>query len=213
MRPDPRIAALKGWVQEQHLQEKQLARYARQFAKAKPFPHLVIKDFLQEKQLKFLKKALEKQIFEEKESDLFSFKQTGDLRRSTAFVFSSLHTMLNSNYFLKWIQGMTDIPKLKNVVDLHGLCFEQTDYLLPHDDKLDDRKFAYIIYLDTLTKKEGGALEFFEADGQRPTKVAKSYPATANTFVIFEVSRQSFHQVTEVQADKQRFTLGGWFHG
>ncbi len=214
MRPDPRIAALKGWLQEQHLYELSIRKYAKLFSTAKPFPHILIKDFLQQKQLDFLRKGLEKQLFDKKEADLFSFKQTEDLRKSTAFVFSSFHTMFSSNYFLKWIQGLTSIAKLKQEVDLHGTCFEQTDYFLPHDDKRDDRKFAYVIYLNSLKKGEGGLLEFFGASGQRPTtKILQSYLPLENSFMLFEVSRQGFHQVTEVVADRQRWTLGGWFHG
>ncbi len=214
MKQNPRLAALKGWIQEQHLSEAASKEYAKQFQKNKPFPHLLIKNFLHQKQVSFLLHAVQKQKFEKKESDLFSFSQTKDLSKSTAFVLSSLHTMFTSSYFFKWLQEISGIPKLKTRVDLHGTCFSQTDHLLPHDDVLDDRKLAYILYLSTLSKKDGGALEFFSvtADNQ-PVKIVASYPPIENSFMIFFVNRKSFHQVTEVVADKKRFALGGWFHG
>lgn len=214
MKQNPRIAALKGWVQEQHISEEMTKQYAKEFQKNKPFPHLLITNFLQPKQVPFLLNAVQKQEFEKKESDLFSFSQTKDLSKSTAFVLSSLHTMFTSSYFFKWLQEVSGIPKLKAQVDLHGTCFAQRDHLLPHDDMFNDRKLAYILYLSSLSKKEGGALEFFSvtADNQ-PVKVVASYPPIENSFMIFLVSRKSFHQVTEVVADKKRFALGGWFHG
>jgi Rps23 Pro-64 3,4-dihydroxylase Tpa1-like proline 4-hydroxylase len=214
MRQNPRIAALKGWVQEQHFSEAMIKQYIAQFQKNTPFPHLLIKDFLQPKQVPFLLNALQKQEFEKKESDLFSFSQTKDLSKSTAFVLSSLHTMFTSSYFFKWLQEISSIPKLKAQVDLHGTCFSPTEHLLPHDDLLDDRKLAYILYLSSLSKKEGGALEFFSVStDNQPIKVVASYPPIENSFMIFFVSRKSFHQVTEIVADKKRFALGGWFHG
>jgi len=212
-RPNPRIAALKGWIQEQHLQDKTIAAYGKQFQKNTPFPHVLIKDFLVKKQIDFLKNALEKLVFEKKDSDLFSFAQTSDLSRSTSFVFGSLHTMLSSSYFLKSLQEIAGLPKLKPVVDLHAIRFTKTCYLLPHDDTLDDRKVAYVLYLSSLAKKQGGALEFFSVNGQRPIKIVKSYPCLENSLMLFAVSRQSVHHVAEVVDETERLTLGGWFHG
>ncbi len=215
MKPNPRINALKGWVQEQHLDDKAIKKYTKEFQNNKPIQHLLIKNFLQPKQLAFLKAALEKQPFEEKDSDLFSMQQTKDLRHSNTYVFSSFYTMLTSSYVQKWLQEITGIPKLKNEADMHGLLFPKNGYLMPHDDYLDNRRIAYVLYLSpTLTPKEGGALEFFSVDSDNiPIEVVKSYPPMENSFMIFKVTRQSYHQVAEVLANKQRLTIGGWFHG
>ena len=215
MKPNPRIGALKGWMQEQHLSDIAIKKYTKEFQNNKPIQHLLIKNFLQPKQVEFLLKALEKQEFETKDSDLFSLQQTKDLRNSTTFVFSSFYTMLSSNYLQKMLQEITGIPKLKNTVDLAGSSFPKHGHLLPHDDYLDNRKIAFILYLGpTLTPKEGGALEFFSVDEENiPQKIIKSYPPQQNSFMMFKVSRQSFHQVSELLTDKKRMTLGGWFHG
>ncbi|MBI5002139.1 2OG-Fe(II) oxygenase [Candidatus Woesearchaeota archaeon] len=215
MKPNPRIGALKGWVQEQHLSDEAIKKYTKEFQKNKPIQHILIKNFLQPRQIEYLIKALEKQEFETKDSDLFYVQQTKDLRNSTSFVFSSFYTMLNSNYLQKMLQEITGIPKLKNTVDLAALNFPQHGYLLPHDDYLDHRKIAYILYLSpTLTPKDGGALEFFAVDEENvPKKIVKSYPPQQNSLMLFKVTRQSFHQVNELLADKKRLTLGGWFHG
>lgn len=215
MRQNPRLEALKGWIQEQHIDDKAIKKYTKDYQHNNPFPHLLLKNFLQPKQLAFLRNALEKQEFETKESDLFYLQQTKDLRNSTTFVFSSFYTMLNSSYLQKWLQEITGMQKLKSSVDLAGQSFPKHGYLLPHDDYLDHRKIAYILYLGTtLTAKEGGTLEFFSADKENNAlKVVKAYPPQENSFMFFSVSRQSYHQVSEMLTDKKRLTLGGWFHG
>lgn len=215
MRENPRIGALKGWVQELHLDDAAIKKYTKEFQHNAPFPHLLFKNFLLPKQIEFLTKALEKIQFEPKDSDLFSLKQTKDLRTNTNVALSSFYTMLTSPYFQKYLQEITGIPKLKPHVDIAGLMFEKHDYLLPHDDYLDHRKIAYILYLSpTLSTKEGGALEFFSVNKENiPQKIVKTYPPMQNSFMIFKVSRQSHHQVAEVLADKKRITIGGWFHG
>ncbi len=215
MRINPRVDALKGWIQEHHLTDSAIKKYTKEFQNNKPFQHLLLKNFLQQKQADFLMNALEKQDFETKEGDLFSIQQTKDLRNSTTFVFSSFYTMLTSSYLQKILQEITGIPKLKPVVDLAGQNFPKHSYILPHDDYSDNRKIAYILYLSpSLTAKDGGALEFFSVNKENaPQKIIKSYPPVKNSFMIFKVTRQSFHQVSEMLTDKKRLTLGGWFHG
>lgn len=215
MRENPRIGALKGWIQEQHLVDAIINKYTKEFHHNTPFPHLLFKNFLLPKQVEFLSKALEKVLFEAKDSDLFSLKQTKDLRTSTNVALSSFYTMLTSPYLQKYLQEITGIPKLKPAVDIAGLMFEKHDYLLPHDDYLDHRRIAYILYLSTtLTQKDGGALEFFSVNKENvPQKIVKTYHPINNSFMIFKVTRQSHHQVTEMLSDKKRITLGGWFHG
>lgn len=215
MKQNPRIEALKGWIQEQHFDGKNVKRYAREFQHNKPFSHLVLKNFLQPKQLVFLRTALEKQEFEIKDTDLFYLQQTKELRNSNSIVFSSFYTMLSSSYFQKWLQEITDIQKLKNTIDFIGTNFPRCGYLLPHDDFYEHRKIAYTFYLSqTLCAKEGGVLELFAVNSENsPTKVVRSYPIQENSLIFLKVTRQSYHQVTEMLTDKKRLTLGGWFHG
>ncbi len=212
---NPRIEALKGWIQPIHIQENSVKKYAKEFQKNKPFPHLVIKNFLQSKQLDFLLKALEKQEFETRLTEQYHVQQTGDLRNSTAYVFSSFYTMLSSSYFGKIMEEITGMQKLKNNIDLAGLNYPKGGFYMPHNDYADNRKIAYILYLTpSLTKKDGGVLEFFSVDSENtPKKVIKSYPPLQNSLVIFQITRQSAHHVTPLVSDKKRMSLGGWFHG
>lgn len=212
---NPRIEALKGWIQQIHLQDKTIRKYTRQFQKNKPFPHLLIKNFLQPKQLDFLLKALEKQQFETRLTEQYHVQQTADLRNSNAYVFSSFYTMLSSSYFIKILEEVTGMQKLKNNIDLAGLNYPQGGFYMPHNDYADNRRIAYILYLSpSLKKKDGGALEFFTVDKENiPKKVVKSYFPLQNSFIIFQITRQSAHHVTPLISEKKRMSLGGWFHG
>lgn len=47
-----------------------------------------------------------------------------------------------------------------------GSKYEYTDTLLCHDDELEGRRIAFILYLVPYWKKEdGGALDLFDTDG------------------------------------------------
>ncbi len=48
----------------------------------------------------------------------------------------------------------------------------------------------------------------------QPIKIVKSLTPKRNSFLFFEVSDKSFHQVSEVLSqNKTRFSINGWFHG
>mgnify|MGYP003342408719 CR=1 FL=1 len=55
--------------------------------------------------------------------------------------------------------------KLNKKVDLFASLYQDTDFLLPHDDKLESRKIAFIIYLSNLEKKDGGEVLELDLDG------------------------------------------------
>ena len=88
----------------------------------------------------------------------------------------------------------------------------KTHYLLPHDDRLERRRIAYLYYLSTLAKKDGGALALYDSKNKKPTEIVKKIVPQFNTFAFFEVSGRSFHEVEEIVSDKQRIAISGWFH-
>lgn len=52
----------------------------------------------------------------------------------------------------------------------------------------------------------------YENENGIPNKIKHKLIPTANTFVIFKVSPDSFHKVDEILTDKKRYSLTGWFH-
>ena len=98
-------------------------------------------------------------------------------------------------------------------LDLAGSLYKSADYLLCHDDQVEDRKIAYILYLSKKFEEKDGArfILFNEKDG-KPFKEDKKYIPEWNSLMIFQVSNVSFHAVEENFSDNDRFAIGGWLH-
>lgn len=192
------------WVNPVYL--KNVAGLKREFASNKPFPHLVLGSFFTSK-INSVEKQLLKEKFYEHSADLYQFQQTDDCKNARQPAVKEFHKFFSSKEFVGLIAEITN-TKLK-FIDMSGFIYDDTDYLLPHDDRLAGRKIAYILNLTKgFTKADGGALQFFEGK-----KVVKSIPPTFNTFTIFKVSPKSLHQVQEIFTSKKRLSFGGWFHG
>jgi prolyl 3-hydroxylase /prolyl 3,4-dihydroxylase len=180
---------------------------------SEPFKHWTVHNFLSQKKFIACREALLAQKFSEHNADLFYYLGSSDLTKSSNTVITKLYKTIASNRFLQKIEKITNIKGLSHV-DMAGFIYPKTGYLLPHDDRLQGRKIAYIYYLSTLEIPDGGALEFFNTDANyAPTKVAKSIQPVENTLILFEVNQKSFHQIAEVVSDTKRITVAGWFCG
>jgi len=177
-----------------------------------PFPHFIIKNFLPQQQAIQLFKALQHEQFELKQSDLFLFYQTNDLISSTNPVLQQFRVYLASKQFTTQLTLLTKIKLKPNIIDMSGTIYTDTNYLLPHDDQLQGRKIAYIYYLSTLQKNDGGALALYHSKNNQPTKITKRIQPTFNTLLLFPVTNTSFHEVEEVITKTQRIAISGWFH-
>lgn len=206
--------ALREWINPLYLEPGRIKRLSRTYTKAKPFPHLSLSAFLREGKAAKLQKALKKERFTRKESDLFSLEQTSALESSKDPVIRGFLALLKNKEFLGWITTITG-ENLSGEVDAHGTRYSSTDYLLCHDDRLEGRKIAYILYLSKgFTSQSGGALALLNSDRKdRPKKVKKQILPEWNAFAFFGVTKKSHHMVEEVLERKERLTAGGWFHG
>jgi Rps23 Pro-64 3,4-dihydroxylase Tpa1-like proline 4-hydroxylase len=183
------------------------------FVGNKPFPHLLIENFLDKQKAEKLLLALKKEKFEEKDSDLFQFRQTKDLHFSKDKEIREFVNMLESKEFSNRIKSITGINVKEGAFDLSGSLYIDTDYLLCHDDELEGRKIAYIYYLcEDFSEKDGGALALLEDENGKPGKVSRRYFPKWNSLMIFEVSKKSWHEVEEVIGKKKRYAIGGWLH-
>ena len=87
------------------------------------------------------------------------------------------------------------------------------DFLLPHDDQVENRVIAYSLHLTPdLEEEDGGSLDLFEANKAGKSKLVKRIIPKFNSLNMFEVSDTSWHQVSEILTDIQRLTLTGWYH-
>eukprot|EP00461_Guttulinopsis_vulgaris_P000323 UN00323 len=115
---------------------------------------------------------------------------------------------------------------ITNKADMFSAVYQDTCRLLCHDDELEGRRIAYILYLTQEWDSEfGGQLDLFNhtkipsACGDEkmfsyaPTTIGASYTPKFAQFAMFEVSETSFHQVREVVAEQDRISISGWYHG
>lgn len=180
-----------------------------------PFPHCIIRNFISSNVfIENLQKELLGLNFHEKSNDLYKFKQSDDLRRRTDPHIAGLRAALFGP-FRSWL-GEVLGAELEPTVDISCAKYEHTDVLLCHDDELEGRRVAFILYLvPPWQSSDGGTLDLYTTDSNlQPQNIVKSLVPSLNTLILFEVSPVSFHQVSEVLTqDKCRLSLSGWFHG
>ncbi|XP_042266876.1 prolyl 3-hydroxylase OGFOD1 [Thunnus maccoyii] len=180
-----------------------------------PFPHCIIKNFIRsETFVENLQRELLGLNFHEKSNDLYKFKQSDDLRKRTEPHITALRSALFGR-FRSWLGEVLGV-ELEPTVDISCARYEYTDVLLCHDDELEGRRVAFILYLvPPWQSSDGGTLDLYTTNSDfQPQSIVKSLVPSWNTLVLFEVSPVSFHQVAEVLSqDKCRLSLSGWFHG
>ena len=200
-------------INKKLLGEEKIKEFRKKFFDGKPFEHLLLRDFLEEKRAKKVLEALKKEKFEHKECDLFSLSQTNDLKYSKNKVLQEFYRLMVSKEFAKWIEEITGISLNREKIDMSGSLYEECDYLLCHDDQLEGRKIAFIYYLSSdFSEKEGGAFVMFDCENGQAGGIAKRYSPRLNSFLIFIVSDKSFHEVEENMSNKDRYAIGGWLH-
>jgi len=180
-----------------------------------PFPCCVIENVLEgEEFFRGLRTELLGFEFLQKNNDLYKFRQSNSLASSTGPHIVQLKTLLLTR-MMPWISKVVGV-QLENTVDLFCAQYSYTDTLLCHDDELEGRRVAFIMYLtEEWSEEDGGLLELFDTDSDgNPNKVVQKLLPKNNSFAFFEVSPVSFHQVSEViSSTKTRLSVGGWFHG
>jgi Rps23 Pro-64 3,4-dihydroxylase Tpa1-like proline 4-hydroxylase len=218
------------YINPQYIGSKSdLTELNRQYKSGKPFSHIRLRNFFSDEQfLLDLFSEMEREKYVEKSNDLYSFLQTKrDLRsvlleeqdkKKELSNISKLCKVLYSKGFRDMIQTITGLDvQLNQTIDMSGACYRDTAHLLCHDDELEGRRVAYILYFvdKNWSKEDGGCLELFNVDSNgQPDKVETSLVPEWNSFVFFEVTPTSFHQVAEVlQDDRFRVSISGWFHG
>ncbi|NXG44810.1 OGFD1 hydroxylase, partial [Psilopogon haemacephalus] len=196
-----------------------------------PFRHGVISGFLAGPAFpEALRDELLGLSFRGRRNDLLSLQQVGPgLGRAEPHISCcarlSRHALREE--FRAWLSAVTQI-ELEATLDISCAKYEYTDVLLCHDDELEGRRIAFILYLvPAWEKSDGGTLDLYSTDEHlEPQQIVKSLVPSWNTLVFFEVSPVSFHQarswlpcaapslqVSEVLSHKCRLSLSGWFHG
>ena len=188
------------------------AKLAATWRAAKPFPHLVIDDFVPAENLTALLGILEEEATEHYQGDIYSFDASAPKPATDAL------RELRDSF------GRTFAPALSRITgktvtraDMRAYAYRPGHFLLPHSDHQEGvgRQLAYAYYAPTPEPPSDGALELFrcelEAGEVVLTESARVIEVRPNRIAIFDVSSISLHQVREVLGGL-RISLAGWFY-
>lgn len=209
----PQISTgLKEWISPLYTEPTTIKSLRSSFPTQKPFPFLALPNFFHPSKAAAIMNALSREKFYFKESDLFQFRQTHDFSSTSNPLLRQFRDFLSSLEFISYLNHLTRTRCLPHTIDMAGTLYEDTDFLLCHDDCLERRKIAYFYYLSSMHPKDGGALNLYTSQHNKPTTIAATIHPQFNTFAFFLVSPKSFHQVEEIQIDAKRLAISGWYH-
>jgi len=178
-----------------------------------PYPHVIIKDFLDENTLDLVIDALAGLEYDFKESDLFSYWASVELTDIDHPAINILRDDLGDEVWRKKVAEAFSCKMLSSI-DMAAYVYGLGDFLLPHDDQVEERIIAYSLHLTPeITEDMGGSLQIFDVDETNSSKIIDSIIPEYNSLIMFEVSKHSWHQVGEILQDIQRLTVTGWYHG
>ncbi len=97
------------------------------------------------------------------------------------------------------------IKKQDTFYNIFASYYFEGDYLLCHDDVVEDRLYAFSYYLED---HDSADLVLFNKDAN---KASKRINVRKNTLAIFEVSDISYHEVDYCHKDGRK-AITGWFN-
>ena len=177
-----------------------------------PYPHIVVKNFLDDSTLDLVIDALAGLEYDFKESDLFSYWASVELTDIDHPAINILRDDLGDKLWRNKVAEAFSSKPLSSI-DMAAYVYGLGDFLLPHDDQVEERIIAYSLHLTPeITEEMGGALQIFDVDENNKSKLVDSIIPEYNSLIMFEVSKHSWHQVGEILQDIQRLTVTGWYH-
>ena len=180
--------------------------------KDSPYPHIVVKNFLDDSTLDLVIDALAGLEYDFKESDLFSYWASVELTDIDHPAINILRDDLGDKLWRNKVAEAFSSKPLSSI-DMAAYVYGLGDFLLPHDDQVEERIIAYSLHLTPeITEEMGGALQIFDVDKNNKSKLVDSIIPEYNSLIMFEVSKHSWHQVGEILQDIQRLTVTGWYH-
>ena len=177
-----------------------------------PYPHIIVKNFLDDSTLDLVVDALAGLEYDFKESDLFSYWASVELTEIDHPAINILRDDLGDELWRNKVAEAFSSKPLSSI-DMAAYVYGLGDFLLPHDDQVEERIIAYSLHLTPeITEEMGGALQIFDVDENNKSKLVDSIIPEYNSLIMFEVSKHSWHQVGEILQDIQRLTVTGWYH-
>ena len=185
---------------------------AESFARAEPFSHVVIDDFLDSSHVSELVDAFEEEPAENIQDEIFDVMASAAPPVHEAL--RSFHDALGAPAVLRAIREITG--EAVSGVETRAYVYLPGHYLLPHADRdaSGRRRVAYAFYAATRGALSGGELDLYRCDLEAGrivhTEIAKTILPRPNRCVLFGVAPHTLHRVREVTAGA-RLSLAGWF--
>ena len=156
-----------------------------------PFPHVVVEDFLDEDTLDLVIDALAGLEYSFSESDLFSYWASVKLTDIDHPALNVLRQDLGDKIWRTEVAKAFQVSKLSKI-DLAAYVYGLGDFLLPHDDQVENRVIAYSLHLTPdLEEEDGGCVDLFQANKAGKSKLVKRIIPKFNSLNMFEVSATS----------------------
>jgi hypothetical protein len=184
-----------------------LPKLARQYRENRPFPHVLLKGFLEPEIAREVARE-----FPEPNSDAWTqYKHANEnkmgmpKRELFPYILGSVTDELNSPEFLAWVSQLTGISNLVADSMLEGGGLHQsgpggylnihTDFSMHHFHKNWHRRVNLILYLNpNWDANWGGSIELWErSEHKRMTGCGAKYPPLLNHALIFTTNEKSLH--------------------
>jgi len=190
-----------------------LDELARSWAEARPFPHVILDDFVAPETLAGLLQAVSQEPHFANRGEIYDFMASSpEVEHPTLQAFQAA---LGSPETLAAVRAISG--RAVRTVDMRSYVYLPGSYLLPHADSRASigRLVAFAFYIYT-HGCEGGELELFTCemagDEVASATAAQRIAPRDNRIVLFDVTPASLHQVREVLAG-HRVSLTGWYLG
>lgn len=202
--------------------ESQTERLARSFAKARPYRHVVLENFLEPSTA--ARAARSYPPFDEMQTKFAGLVEARSMERRFERVdpiYREIFEELHSARFVAWLSRLTGIANLQCDPTLNGAGLHQARDGGRHNVHADEnihgptglyQRVNVLVYLNEQWRPEwGGALELWDAEMKRcEATVAPAF----NRCLIMEVHDRAFHGYPPMRlpADVTRKSITCWFY-
>lgn len=171
--------------------------------KKSPFYFEIIDDFLPENELHKINKLHSSLEYKRLQCDLYKFMQSSELAEEENFEF--FRRKLDDLFREKTLNSDMVLPAADTYYTFFASNYLKGDFLLCHDDMIDERLYAFTFYLEDFPS---GELVIYENDCQT---IHSEVKIKANRMVIFKIGETSFHEVSLCMEDGRK-AISGWIN-
>lgn len=166
---------------------------------SEPYEHYVVDSFLDDVSFKKITQLYSSLQFKELKTDLFNFLQSNEIKDDVKFFTDKLCKVLEENKIFE--DKKIDINESN--FTMFASYYRKNDFLLCHDDCVDNREYAFTYYLEDV---DGGDLVIYEKDCITENKRVQ---VKTNRLAFFRVSSDSWHEVAKA-TNEGRKAITGW---